>query len=263
MLLLLHVLMLSLLSSGSAKVVQNFESECGQFFANGKSPTRFNESQYKQICQTLNNDFYYATFYDTHNKIPVYSAYKFEGIMGCTRIESWYIEPQIDDPNKGQNMDFGRTVNIHMRGINQALNRDYDNSGYDRGHLAPVYLANSQSCADATFSLTNAAPQAKCFNRIFWWDEELSLGTHLKTACSSQPVYIVTGVVPDPNNSNRVNVPSHFWTAYCCLDQNNRCSDSGGVIGTNDNNSNIQKMSESDLEEELKNLYGKTFQLFQ
>ncbi|XP_016117271.1 endonuclease domain-containing 1 protein-like [Sinocyclocheilus grahami] len=159
MLLLLHVLMLSLLSGGSVKVVQNFESGCGQLFANGKSPTRFPGPQYRQICQTLNNDVYYATFYDTDNKIPVYS---------------------------------------------------------------PAYPANGgHTVFYATFTLTNAAPQGKCFNRILWWDEEQLLGTHLKTACSSQRVYIVTGVVPGTHSiNNRVNVPSHFWTAFCCLDNN-------------------------------------------
>ncbi len=97
MMMLLHVLMLLLLSGGSAKIVQNFESECGQFFANGKSPTTFLYPQYRQICQTLNNDVYYATFYDTYNKIPVYSAYKFEGRKACTRLDKWYIEPQVSE----------------------------------------------------------------------------------------------------------------------------------------------------------------------
>ncbi len=65
--LLLHVLILSLLSGGSARVVQDFESECGQFFANEKSPTKFPDPQYRQMCQTRNNVVYYAT-----NMTPVY-----------------------------------------------------------------------------------------------------------------------------------------------------------------------------------------------
>ncbi|XP_073697608.1 endonuclease domain-containing 1 protein-like [Garra rufa] len=157
-----------------------------------------------------------------------------------------------------------RSVNIQIRGVYQALNRDYLRSGYHRGHLAPVYLANSQSCADATFTLTNAAPQDSNFNSVSWWSVERRLAAYLESKCHWQPVYIVTGVVPGTQYINyRVNVPSHFWTAFCCLDQNNRCSESGGVIGTNDNNSNIREMSVADLEAELGNLYGTTFQLFQ
>ncbi|KAK9980597.1 hypothetical protein ABG768_000190 [Culter alburnus] len=160
MTLLLHVLMLILLSGGSAEVVQDFEQECGQFFINA-----------------------------------------------------------------GPNILSDVCVDINLRGVHQALSEDYEKSGYDRGHLAPVYQAESQKCAEATFTLTKAAPQDRCFNR-----EELS------QKCSQYSVFIVTGVVPGTQTlNNRVNVPSHFWTAYCCLDQNNKCQFSDGFIGENMN----------------------------
>uniref|UniRef100_A0A9J7X756 Endonuclease domain-containing 1 protein-like n=1 Tax=Cyprinus carpio carpio TaxID=630221 RepID=A0A9J7X756_CYPCA len=261
MLLLLHVLMLSLLSGGSAKVVKDFEKECGQFFANGESPTKLSGPQYKQICQTLNNVVYYATLYDTHNKIPVYSAYKFEGIMGCTRLDKWYIEPQLDDNNASPNMQFEKEQGL---GDHQALNDDYKNSGYDKGHLAPVFQANSQGCADATFTLTNAAPQNPSFNRGQWRVLEKNIAEKLSNQClPNYSVYIVTGVVPGTNNiNNRVKVPSHFWTAYCCLDNNNKCQISGGFIGENENKTPENK-SEVDLEIELAKLYNvASFELF-
>ncbi|XP_016390077.1 endonuclease domain-containing 1 protein-like [Sinocyclocheilus rhinocerous] len=185
---LLHVLMLSLLSGGSARIVRDFESGCGQFFANGRSPTRFPGLQYRQICQMRKDVDYYATFYDTENKIPVYSAYKFEGIMHCKRRASWYIEPQIDDNNGRPNMASEGSVDIQVRGDRQALNRDYYRSGYHKGHLAPVYLANSQSCAYATFTLTNAAPQADYFNRVLWWDVEKSMAQYLEWGCIGKPL---------------------------------------------------------------------------
>ncbi|KTG01353.1 hypothetical protein cypCar_00048257, partial [Cyprinus carpio] len=255
MLLLLHVLMLSLLSGGSAKVVQNFESECGQFFANGKSPTRFNDLQYRQICQTLNNVFYYATFYDTKKKIPVYSAYKFKGLKNCTRPNAWYIEPQLDDNNAPLDMKLEKDVKIQGLGDHQALNGDYKKSKYDRGHLAPVFQAQSQSCADATFTLTNAAPQNSSFNRGQWRVLERNIAKNLSNQClpNKYSVYIVTGVVPGTENiSDKVNVtvPSHFWTAYCCLDNNNKCQILGGFIGENENILPEEK-SVKDLETEL------------
>ncbi|XP_077061025.1 endonuclease domain-containing 1 protein-like [Siphateles boraxobius] len=261
MALLFHVLMLFLLTGGSARVVLDFEQECGQFFANRRSPTRFPGPQYKQICQTLNGVVHYATYYDTYNKIPVYSAYKFEGIMHCERLNKWYIEPRLDDDNAG-NMASEASVDINLRGVHQALNGDYVNSGYDKGHLAPVYQAESQSCADATFTLTNAAPQNPSFNRGQWRNVEKTIAEFLESKCIS-PVYIVTGVIPGTEYmNNRVNVPSHFWTAFCCLDQNNRCSYSGGVIGTNEYYSSIMGMCVATLERELQNLYGTTFSLF-
>uniref|UniRef100_A0A9J7ZVC9 Endonuclease domain-containing 1 protein-like n=1 Tax=Cyprinus carpio carpio TaxID=630221 RepID=A0A9J7ZVC9_CYPCA len=267
MLLLLHVLMLSLLSSGSAEVVQDFESECGQFFANRKSPTRFPESQYKQICQTLKNYVYYATFYDTQNKIPVYSAYKFDGLKDCTRQDKWYIEPQLDDTNKSPSMEFEKDVRNKIQGLgdHQALNRDYKKSKHDRGHLEPVFQAQSQGCADATFTLTNAAPQKPSFNRGQWRVLERNIAEELSNQCppNKYTVYIVTGVVPGTNNiNNRVTVPSHFWTAYCCLDNNNKCQISGGFIGENENIPPKDK-TVKDLETELTALYKVTsFKLF-
>ncbi len=160
-------------------------------------------------------------------------------------------------------MQFNKDVKKQI--LCQAVNEDYENSRYDRGHLAPVFQAKSQSCADATFTLTNAAPQNPSFNRGQWRVLEGNIAKELSDQClpKKYSVYIVTGVVPGINNiTNNVTVPSHFWTAYCCLDQNNRCQISGGVIGTNDRNSNIRRMSVAALEGDLKNLYGKTFQLF-
>uniref|UniRef100_A0A8C1VGS0 Endonuclease domain-containing 1 protein-like n=1 Tax=Cyprinus carpio TaxID=7962 RepID=A0A8C1VGS0_CYPCA len=265
MLLLLHVLMLSLLSGGSARVVQDFEKECGQFFANGKSPTRFPNPQYRQICQTLNNVVYYATFYDTHNKIPVYSAYKFEGLKDCKRQKKWYIEPQLDDNNASPNMQFEKDVKKQGRGDHQALNRDYMKSDHDKGHLEPVFQANSQGCADATFTLTNAAPQNPSFNRGQWRKLEEEMARNLSDQClpKKYTVYIVTGVVPGTKNiNNRVTVPSHFWTAYCCLDNNNKCQISGRFIGKNKNNA-PENTSEMDLKKELAKLYNvASFELF-
>ncbi|XP_073699349.1 endonuclease domain-containing 1 protein-like [Garra rufa] len=266
MMLPLQVLMLSFLSGGSARVVQDFTSECGHFFAIGKSPTRFLDSRYRQICQTLNNVDYYATFYDTVKKIPVYSAYKFEGLRNCTRQNKWYIEPQLDDNNALPNMKCEKDVKKEGLGDHQALNGDYENSGFDRGHLAPVYQAKSQSCADATFTLTNAAPQNFSFNRGQWWVLEKEIAKNLSNKClpKKYSVYIVTGVVPGAKViGNNVTVPSHFWTAYCCLDNNNKCQFSSGFIGENKNVRPDEKKTVDALKTELAQLYNvDSFELF-
>ncbi|XP_050972700.1 endonuclease domain-containing 1 protein-like [Labeo rohita] len=265
MMLLLHMLMLSLLSGGSANVVQDFESACGQFFANSKSPTRISGSQYRQICQTLNNVVYYATFYNTNKKIPVYSAYTFEGLKVCTRLDKWYIEPQLDKNKTSPNMTPENDVKVQQLGDHQALNGDYENSGFDKGHLAPVYQAQSQKCADATFTLTNAAPQNPSFNRGQWRVLEKEIATNLSNRClpKKYSVYIVTGVVPGVGKiKNRVIVPSHFWTAYCCLDNNNKCQISSGFIGKNENVT-PNETTVNDLKKELAKLYNvASFELF-
>ncbi|XP_048053712.1 endonuclease domain-containing 1 protein-like [Megalobrama amblycephala] len=262
MMMLLHVLMLSLVSSVSAEVVEDFEEKCGQFFAGRKSPTTFTGSQYEQICQTLNGVVHYATYYDTKNKIPVYSAYRFEGIKKCKRLNKWYIEPNLDGGDN-TDMKFEKDVNIPRLGRHQALNRDYVRSGSDRGHLQPVFQANSQSCADATFTLTNAAPQNPSFNRGQWRALEEKMANKLSEQCKEYSAFIVTGVTPGKRKlNNRVNVPRYFWTAYCCLDNNEKCQISGGFFGVNKNHTPKEK-TVNDLEKYLKKIYKvKSFKVF-
>ncbi|XP_066518346.1 endonuclease domain-containing 1 protein-like [Hoplias malabaricus] len=158
MILLTPVLLLLALSGCFTEVVEDFTETCPQFFVNPggirSPPTVFAGNNYKQICQVRYNNYEYATFYDTNNKIPVYSAYRFEGLEHCERIEKWYIEPQLEDSSGSWRME---RENKSVQYNHQAVNADYAKSGYNKGHLAPVYHAESQSCADATFTLTNLA----------------------------------------------------------------------------------------------------------
>ncbi|XP_055062641.2 endonuclease domain-containing 1 protein-like [Misgurnus anguillicaudatus] len=262
---MIHLLvMLSLLSGGSTKVVENFQTECGESFYNKVPPTVLNGPQYRQICQTRNNKPYYATLYDTNNKIPVYSAYNYTGKVMCDRQSNWYIEPQLEDIKEKINM--GPKGKLALN--NQASNEDYktESNILHRGHLAPVYHAASKKCSDATFTLTNAAPQYSSFNQGQWKKVEQDMASIAKERCST--ANIVTGVVAGnfintPLINNRVRVPSHFWTAYCCKNKTNILI-SGGVIGinSNDNLTPCQKPVK-DLELELKYLYNvQSFRLF-
>ena len=148
---------------------------------------------------------------------------------------------------------------------NQTVNEDYDNSGYHRGHLAPVLHARSQSCSNATFTLTNAAPQTCSFNKGQWRITERKVADHLAKKCKGNSAFIVTGVVPgynEPPLKNRVIIPSHFWTAYCCLDNNLKEIDSSGFIGLNLNEP-VKQTSVSNLEKNLTSLYDQgTFHIF-
>ncbi|XP_036413384.1 endonuclease domain-containing 1 protein-like [Colossoma macropomum] len=263
--LLASVLLLLALSGCSSEVVDDFKKTCPDFFANPEGtqspPTVFTGNDYKQICQILDNKYEYATLYDTANRIPVYSAYKFEGLMGCKRRNNWYIEPQLE------HRYFDRKMAYDICGLTQlayqAVNEDYLWSGYDRGHLAPVYHARSQSCSDATFTLTNAAPQDSSFNRGQWKKTEEAVAKALGEKCKGNSAYVVTGVVPGPDKlNNRVRIPSHFWSAYCCLDNNLKVKAAEGFIGENKNDP-VQKMSVTLLDVILTALYDQgTFRVF-
>lgn len=96
------VLFLLAFSSVISKVVDF--SECRQFFFNGKPPVipgilenlRSQKAQYKTICQKYGGLYKYATFYDTTNRIPVFSAYKFHEDKKIERPgNEWMVEPEV------------------------------------------------------------------------------------------------------------------------------------------------------------------------
>lgn len=162
--------------------------------------------------------------------------------------------------------DSRKTLSKPPRGDHQALNSDYANSKYyEKGHLYPVYLTNTQICADATFTLTNAAPQDKTLNRSKWKQLENKLTKLLKEQCLPNKAYMVTGVVPSVNPAellkNRVNVPSHFWTAYCCLDNNKKPITARGYLVPN-SNQEPRDYAVNNLDQELSRLYGTDFKVF-
>ncbi|KAF7689791.1 endonuclease domain-containing 1 protein-like [Silurus meridionalis] len=268
---LLAVLLVPLLLSVCLGKVGDFIRDCPGFFLklNGviSPPTRFVGNQYKQICQTLNDKVEFASFYDTNNRIPVYSAYKFIGKVNCTRRSGkWFIEPQLDDQTQGVNMksESGGTYGDH-----QALNKDYEKQTprgeYHKGHLVPVYHSSTQSCANATFTLTNAAPQEASFNIRWFHHAESKMEEKMSTDCINKGwnAYVVTGVVPGNTKlKNRVLIPSHYWTACCCLDNNDVPKLSLGYYAENINKSVINEVTLQALENELNIKYGQNFAVF-
>ncbi|XP_042279512.1 endonuclease domain-containing 1 protein-like [Thunnus maccoyii] len=255
-------LLLALSYPATAEVVMSFAT-CNNFFFKGQPPIGPTATQYKMICQKTEDGYEYATLYDTNNKIPVYSAYDFHGIR--TKTADWDVEPQLDDQNGGDFMASESKVNPCLRGKNQALDEDYTKSNYDRGHLLPVHHRHSQASADATFTLTNAAPQNPTFNRGQWRVKEAEVADTLTTDCLNRGfhAYIVTGVVPGNTNiNNRVNVPSYFWSAYCCRDNNDRPQFSGAFYGKNDQTNTVTPIPIAFLDGALTKVYGTRFKVF-
>lgn len=149
----------------------------------------------------------------------------------------------------------------------QAVSSDYKNTGCDRGHLNPNFFQYKEG-RYATFTLTNAAPMVPRFNRKHWCKWERNLKSFLKNLNSDGKAYIVTGTVPNanvrmqprgkPEDSNRVTVPSHVWTAVCYKhSRDDRESFSFGYIGQNNLTANINLMNVSVLNDQLSQLYTK------
>lgn len=115
-------------------------------------------------------------------------------------------------------------------GEHQALHGDYKDTLYTKGHVYPYDHAYDQEQADSTFTHTNVAPQRLADNNIDWTQAEKAIKEDMDGKCNLDSTYVVTGVIPgsktiDKENDEgeiikQINVPSHYWTAYCCKDRN-------------------------------------------
>ncbi|XP_071382141.1 endonuclease domain-containing 1 protein-like [Centroberyx affinis] len=244
-------------------------SECAGFLLEETPPhipgvlengTIKNQTRYKPVCQTFNNTRRFVTLYDTDNKIPVFSAYKFTGSTGSRPSPPWKIEPQLENERDNKNM---KNV-IKSRVYNhQAGDKDYrnNNRSLDRGHIFPSSHAFDTSDKFSTFTLTNIVPQAETFNKKSWNRTESCVKCVLEKYCINQnnnpEAFVVTGATPSASNflNNRVNIPSMLWSAFCCYStKTNKWLASahwGDNVPDEDNNKYLQTKTLAQLRERL------------
>ncbi|XP_074555311.1 endonuclease domain-containing 1 protein-like [Halichoeres trimaculatus] len=209
----------------AAPEVVDSMSDCAEFFLEGTPPEVpgilesgeiLDRDRYKTICQTFENRRRFVTLYDTVNRIPVFSAYKYRGHKPRRPNTGWKIEPQLEEMNTANMRD-----DIYRR---QASNDDYKSNSTinNRGHLFPVIHAFEEDDKKSTFTLTNIVPQAVSFNNGRWQKMESCMQCVMQKYCinnnNAPEGYVVTGAKPSNNNKlkNRVNIPSFLWTAFCC-----------------------------------------------
>ncbi|RYY96503.1 MAG: DNA/RNA non-specific endonuclease [Chitinophagaceae bacterium] len=94
-----------------------------------------------------------------------------------------------------------------------ADNRDYEGSGYDRGHLVPAEdLSYSPRSMSESFYYSNMSPQSPAFNRGVWRRLE-ELVRYWATAYDS--IYVVSGPVLEPGlriiGPHHVAVPQRYY----------------------------------------------------
>lgn len=180
--------------------------------------------------------------------------------------------------------------NDEMDGFfHQAVDRDYIESGkytnisYTRGHVFPNQYAADQNQADSTFTFTNIAPQTQHSNGE--WDKEVEtpMRKEIQRECSQNNkimAFIVTGVVPgnkwisirrkDNNNKDNpvvqgVNIPSFYWTAFCCYTDPTTTISRAYLIRQNEPNPKtyeITRLSVDMLNRRLSILYEQDFKVF-
>lgn len=94
-----------------------------------------------------------------------------------------------------------------------AGNKDYEGSGYDRGHLAPASdMGWSAATMSESFFYSNMSPQRPSFNRGIWKKLEEMVRTW---AIENSSVYVVTGPVLSDGlqtiGANKVSVPNYYY----------------------------------------------------
>ncbi|XP_056369817.1 endonuclease domain-containing 1 protein-like [Oenanthe melanoleuca] len=261
-LLLLQVLA-SCLCLGHSEVVTSFKTACTQFFYEKTPPgDTLRPTNAARICQVYDNQYRFATLYDKTRRIPVYSAYIYRPGPG-DRFDSWFVEPQLIDKSYYKYMDTEQSIKDTYRitskeiGESQAIDHDYiDAQGLDRGHLSP---SGHQTGNDklATFTLTNIVPQYSTLNQHAWKEYEDKTMPQKTEGCDK--TYVITGAVPGNNKvpSGRVNIPSHIWSAACCV-KGKKPLRAWGAIAENERNKNkVNIFNLTELEKKLAKFYGK------
>lgn len=94
-----------------------------------------------------------------------------------------------------------------------ATNKDYQCSGYDRGHLAPAAdMSWSSKSMEESFFYSNMSPQVPGFNRGIWKRLEEQVRQWAKV---NQDIYVVTGPVLENDLStigpDKVSVPRFYY----------------------------------------------------
>ncbi|NXB97638.1 ENDD1 protein, partial [Orthonyx spaldingii] len=263
---MLRLLLLQVLASclwlGHSEVVTS-PASCPQFFYQGITPNEALEPQKPAwICQRYNNSYHFATLYDRDRRIPVYSAYVYEPGTAKRPHSWWFVEPQLIGKNNLKEME-RESVLIEQHKFtsqdiekSQAVLDDYKKmQGLDRGHLSPNGHLTSRESKTATFTLTNVVPQDSNLNNGEWNIYERK--TMPKATQSCDTTYVITGAVPGNTYvaNDRVNRPSHIWSAACCL-VGTTPTDAWGVIAENDKNDKFPLLKLWQLEETLTELYG-------
>jgi len=93
----------------------------------------------------------------------------------------------------------------------RATLKDYQGSGYDRGHLTPNGDLFDRASKDDSFSLANIVPQNPQNNQVLWEGIETTVRNIVKNRSDS---YVITGVLflNGRNMMNgRVAIPSHLY----------------------------------------------------
>lgn len=280
------------------------------------------------ICQRYSNQYRFATLYSRPRRSPLFSAYLYTAPTGKRPTASWKFEPQVRILKnlvcnicklgaEREALKVYQTSQSYQRVLaqlaypeadgnmtpfppgpldqnvvdSQAVEPDYINSTYSRGHLNPSLHHRYHEDRSSTFTLTNVVPQKVGSNDGPWEVLEQAVNITLGTYCVGD-AYVVTGIIPYQKDerwlkNHRVAVAEYLWTAHCCPNYNNSLPKelqdafpTYAAIGRNDPNSteeivpvnktakkqfrgfDVRQMSLDTLEMYLKDRFRAAFSVF-
>ena len=108
---------------------------------------------------------------------------------------------------------------------NDAYHGNWAKIHIDRGHLNPNEVNNHDPDAqDATFTMTNVAPQYSRFNEFAWREYECLVREYIENYNTNQTHYALTGTLGEHGwmegeNGQRVKIPAYYWKTVCYKDE--------------------------------------------
>ena len=162
--------------------------------------------------------------YDNH--VLAYSNIHRAPLWVCEHITPKTLTSN-ENISRSNNFKVDDSIHTYFR----SSNKDYLNSGYDRGHLAAAgNHKHSQRAMDETFYLTNICPQTgKGLNRSKWNDLEKRGRTlarkHGSVHVLTGPLFLPTVVAGEKFmkykliGENNVAVPTHFFKVILTTDR--------------------------------------------
>ncbi|MBT8231493.1 MAG: DNA/RNA non-specific endonuclease [Saprospiraceae bacterium] len=145
----------------------------------------------------------------------VHHSYYSLGYHEKTEQANWVAysltKPSLRVKNVARERYFKPDYSVHTR---SAFFRDYSNSGYTKGHLAPAGdMAFNKKAMKESFFMSNISPQIRKFNNGVW--KELEENTR-DWAYQKGEIFVVSGPIFYGNNykkigQNKVGVPDAFY----------------------------------------------------
>lgn len=173
-------------------------SNCPDHFIKGQAPDIYNVNMQKQTAEVCYSGF--ATKNSGLTKSPLYSAEH----LTKDRVNEAHLLPREDSFHIEPNLPPSQTATL----------KDYNRSGYDRGHMAPNKDMSNKQMQYESFSLANIVPQDPDNNRNLHASIENATRYLAK---KHGEVYVLTGPAYMTNEigflNDRVAIPTNIWKA--------------------------------------------------